>query len=143
MEVILVYTNKDANMSNGVININSDYDGLADYDSGEVDYIEALDVIDFIPRLDLEKTIKLWVSKVCIGGRIAIGGTDLHAVCRAFHRYDITLWDTNQLLHGDEGLPRITQFSLIGLAELLESFGLKILKKRLDGFMMLVEAQRV
>lgn len=105
-------------------------------DNGEAETIIATNIIDYLELKVVVPTIQHWVSKIQHGGKIIISGTDMYEICRNFTRYNITLVQTNEILHGKYSdkpyLVKKTQFTLKGLCELLIDCGLKIEKKNLD-----------
>jgi hypothetical protein len=117
-------------------------------DDGEAEQIIALDVIDYLEINKVVPVIVGWVKKLKHGGIITIGGVDLYEVSRNFFRYNISLLQANELIHGKSDMPFLvkkTQFTLKGVIDLLQGqLGLKILKKRLDQETLryCVEAQR-
>ena len=116
-------------------------------DNGECEEIIALDVIDYLDIKDVVNTINHWISKLAHGGHIIIGGIDCYEVARNFTRYNITLMQANEAIHGKYSekpyLLKRTQFTLKGLCELLVQSGLKIVKKRLDQTTMRMEVEAI
>jgi hypothetical protein len=115
-------------------------------DTAEVDQLVALDVIDYLPITDIEKTLANWVSKLAHEGKIIIGGVDLYEVAKAMGQYKMDVSQANLLLHGEQTKPYLIKrisFTAIGLSDFLSGvFELKILKKRISQFNFIVEAQR-
>jgi len=106
-------------------------------DDNEAEEIIAEDVIDFLPRDSVVETIQHWISKLCHGGTLIIGGVDAYEVARAFANYEINLADLNYLLHGKQEEPhqqKLTNFTLVGLRDLLMENGMKIIKCRGTAF---------
>jgi len=116
-------------------------------DDGELDELLAYDVIDYISIADAESCISNWINKIRVGGKICIGGTDLIEVCKSFSQYRIDITTANELLHGSQEKPYLFKkinFTAIGLSEYLSSyFGLKVIKKRVNNYNMIVEAVRI
>ena len=86
----------------------------------------------------IEELIDSWIKKLRHGGKLVIGGVDAFEVCRAVAHTSLSIKEFNQIIH--EG--RSSQISISELSEILSRKGLTILKKRLSGFNMIVEAQR-
>ena len=126
--------------------IRADVKNLDDFvDDAEAQEIIALDVIDYIPLTDVNKVIKHWVSKLRHGGTLIIGGTDLFEVSKSFAQYRIDITRANKLIHGEQSKPYLikrTNFTVLGLSDYLSSLGLKLQKKRVNDFIMTVEATR-
>lgn len=124
----------------------ADVKNLNDFvDDAEAQEIIALDVIDYIPLMDINKVIEHWVTKLRHGGSLIIGGVDLFEVSKAFAQYRLDITQANQLIHGEQSKPYLVKrvnFSTIGLVDYLTSLGLKIQKKRVNNFYMIVEAIR-
>ena len=115
-------------------------------DMAEVEQLVALDVIDYLPVVDIEKTLKNWVSKLAHEGKIVLGGVDLYEVSKAMVQYRMDVSEANLLLHGEQTKPYLIKrisFTSLGLSDFLsEVYGLKILKRRINKFNFIVEAQR-
>jgi len=106
-------------------------------DDNEAEEIIAEDVIDYLPRDKVIDTIKHWISKLCHGGTLIIGGVDVYEVARSFANYEIGLDDVNYLLHGRQEEPyqqKLTNFTLMGLRDLLLNNGMRIIKCRGTSF---------
>lgn len=108
---------------------------------GEVTELLADTMTDFLPANDLFQTLKNWSGLLRHGGRIIVGGTDLYEVCRKTVIQELNIREANVLLYGNH-VRKLGQMSLGDLVEILKSFGLKILTKRVDGVNMVVEAIR-
>ena len=100
--------------------------------------ILATDIINFVPYDKIEDLIDEWIKKLRHGGRLVIGGVDASEVCRAVTQTSMSIEDFNQIVHNG----RASQMCISKLSEILSNKGLNILKKRLSGFNMIVEAQR-
>ena len=76
---------------------------------------------------------------------IIVGGTDAFEVCKMFSQNSINLVELNTLLHGEQSQGwdvRLNQLTLEAICEELEKRGLRLLKKRINGFKISVEAER-
>jgi len=116
-------------------------------ENAEATEIIATDVIDYLMLHEIDTIIKHWITKLRIGGKIVLGGTDLHTVSKAFANYTIDVDAINMLLHGSQTEPHLVKrvnLTLTGLCTFLnEACGLKIIKRRMAGYNYLVEAHRV
>ena len=126
--------------------IRADIKNLNDFvDDAEAQEIIALDVIDYIPLMDINKVIEHWVSKLRHGGSLIIGGVDLFEVSKAFAQYRLDITEANQLIHGEQSKPYLVKrvnFSTMGLSDYLSALGLSLQKKRVNNFHMTIEAVR-
>lgn len=108
----------------------------------EATEILALDVIDHISVAEVNVTLDHWVSKLRMGGKLIVGGVDAFSVAKAFSVYQISIDEYNELVHGGDK-PRLVSLTMGGLTSYFEQkHGLKIIKKRYDGFSYLIEVER-
>jgi len=111
-------------------------------DDAEAEYILARDVINYIPPEEMLSTIAHWVSKLAHGGKISIGAVDLQEVCRMVHLGDITTDEASLVFYGTPLKIKRNIFRNQSLTEFLIGRGLEILKVRINGYNMIVEARR-
>ena len=115
-------------------------------DDSELEELVAIDVIDYMPIKEAPKVIENWARKIRLGGKIILGGSDLTEICKSFSECKIDISEANQLIHGTQDKPYLTKkftFTAIGLLDYLrEKFGFHILKKIVNNYSMIVEAQR-
>lgn len=114
-------------------------------EDAECDELVALDIIDYVPALELDSVLLHWLKKIRHGGSITLGGVDMREVSRAFVAQKISLEDANILFYGAQSAPwqyRKSTLTLQKLIELLESKGLKIVQKRINHFSYSVKAVR-
>lgn len=115
-------------------------------DSGEATELIVIDVIDYLDKKDVVPVIQHWITKLAHGGKIIIGGVDLYEASRAFTRYNIDIIKMNELVHGSDDklyMLKKTNFTILGLCDLLKTCGLKIIKRNLeDNYRFVVEATR-
>ena len=115
-------------------------------DDAEVEEIIATDVVDYISVQDIEQVIENWVSKLHHEGTIVIGGVDFLEVCKSVTRREIEMDDVIKMIHGVQDKPYLIKRNNLTcglLAEYLnQRYGLKIIKKRSEGFKYIVEAKR-
>ena len=140
---------------NGYLNIDpiSKPDGL-DIDIRKLDTIiedaectefKAEDVLDYLEKSEAESVLEHWTSKVRKGGKIVIGGVDAYEVSKMFYQQKITLEEFNNLIHGSFTQPwdvRLNNFTMEYIQSKLINAGLRITKKRLDGYRIIVEGER-
>jgi hypothetical protein len=115
-------------------------------DPAEATEFIALDILDRVPDSYQEAVLNHWVSRLRKGGVIAISVIDLTSVARALSNGQITTDAAKHLLYSGQQQQwdrRTTGYTLKSLADALSNRGLKILKKRLEGFSAVVVAQRI
>ena len=135
---------------NGYLNISALKDleirNLDEYvDNAECFEIIAEDIVDYMPKQELPQVLDNWVSKLRHQGTIVIGGTDVYEVCKMFAQEALSLEELNNLMHGEQSQGwdvRLNQLTLQQMCSELEGRGLKVLKKRINGFKFSVEAER-
>jgi len=135
---------------NGYLNISALKDleirNLDEYvDNAECFEIIAEDIVDYMPKQELSKVLDNWVGKLRHQGMIVIGGTDVYEVCKMFAQEALSLEELNNLMHGEQSQGwdvRLNQLTLQQMCNELEGRGLKVLKKRINGFKFSVEAER-
>tara|TARA_A100000172_G_C3005324_1_gene97757 strand:- start:8 stop:502 length:495 start_codon:yes stop_codon:yes gene_type:complete len=142
-----VNINPFAEDADGETIIRADVINLDEYvDDAELTELVAEDVVDYIGSDKAEQTINNWVKKIRIGGKIIIGGVDILEVSKSLSQYRIDVTEANRLIYGEQTRPYLFKksgFTCVGIAEYLEGvFGLRILKKRINNYKMIVEAQR-
>ena len=107
--------------------------------------IVAEDVLDYLVRVEAISTLRHWVTKLRKGGKIIIGGTDAFEVSKQFCQKIIGVDDFNAIIHGEFSQPwdtKLSHMSLEDLQQQLESYGIKIIKRRVNGFKFVVEGER-
>ena len=135
---------------NGYLNISALKDleirNLDEYvDNAECFEIIAEDIVDYMPKQELSKVLDNCVGKLRHQGMIVIGGTDVYEGCKMFAQEALSLEELNNLMHGEQSQGwdvRLNQLTLQQMCNELESRGLKVLKKRINGFKFSVEAER-
>lgn len=112
-------------------------------DDAQCTEIYSTDIINYIPYYEIEKYITHLVSKMRKGCKIILGGIDAMEACKMCLRQDFSILEYNKIIYGeDKKRPTCCHMTLSVLTKLLQSNGLKIMKKRLDGIQMIVEAIR-
>ena len=112
----------------------------------EATEILAHDIINFTEYSKIDSVILNWVSKLRHGGVIVIGGKDLWHVSKCYSQRLINTEEFNKAVFGNQEHKKDYRQSHVTMTEVvskLESLGLKVLKKRVNGYEMVVEAVRV
>ena len=139
------YVNIDPLAKNEPNKIAADFGNLDSliHDS-EATEILASEVIQYIPFNSVPKVLENWAKKLRINGRISVGGYDVTEACKSYANKTCSLEDLNFLLDGYPSTPLAisSAISMSFIRNILESFGLKILKQRKNGHHILVEAVR-
>tara|TARA_R110002051_G_C8474075_1_gene460555 strand:- start:34 stop:504 length:471 start_codon:yes stop_codon:yes gene_type:complete len=140
------YTNIDPHSYDKEGVLNSDITDLDDVvENSEATEILVSDVIDYLPKGVVSKAIGHWVSKLRHKGRIVIGGHDIYEISKIISQQGVSAEEISEVLHGKQNNPwefKASHTTASNLAETLEQHGLKVLKKRVSGFKMIVEAIR-
>ena len=114
-------------------------------ENSEAREILAHDVINFLPYEQIDSVISDWVKKLRHGGKIVILGKDLWHLCKAYSQKLVSTEQFNSALFGEQshsGDYRLSHITMPELAMKLEALGLKVVKKRVNGYEMVVEAIR-
>lgn len=112
-------------------------------DKGEAEELIIENLIDYIPISKVEGVIKNWSEFLKKQGKLVITGTDLQEVAKNLANYNISIPDANELIYGLGDEPKRVCFSIAHLSAFLkERCNLRILKKRVNGYLYMVEAQR-
>ncbi len=112
-------------------------------DFGEAEEVIAENVVDYLPIAKVENTVQLWSRWLKKQGRLIITGMDLQEISKAVASYAVNVPDANEMLYGGLDEPKRVCFSIGHLCTFLkERCGMKILKKRVNGYTYMVEAQR-
>lgn len=137
------------NQTNDYVNhsilINQGSVQLQNVDVGECEEILALNILEYLPRLMTEGVLKEWISKLAHKGKIILSFVDCYTVSRLFFLQQFGANEFNLLMHGEmtKGWDDKKQnFTLPQLAQTLETFGLKVLSKKLDGVQATIIAER-
>ena len=105
----------------------------------------AENVLNYLEATEADQVLQHWVKKLRHGGTIVIGGIDAHQVSKMFYYQEIDIKEFNALTHGQFSEPWdvfMSHTTIKDLQQKLESYGIKILKKRNDGFNLIIEGQR-
>ena len=113
--------------------------------SSECNELVAENVLDYLEFSESKAVLSHWISKLRHGGKIIVGGTDVYEVCRLFYKQAIDLQTLNSVLHGSFAQPwdvKMSHTTMEDLKDFLESQGIRITKKRIQGFNMIIEGER-
>jgi predicted SAM-dependent methyltransferase len=102
-------------------------------------------VLEYLEFESAKAAIAHWVKKLRHGGRIIISGTDYYEVCKQIMQRTVGVNEFNNLIHGGFTEPwdvKMSHMSINDLQNELKSNGIKILKKRVNGFSMVIEGER-
>lgn len=89
--------------------------------------------------------VSQWVKKLRHGGTLVIGGTDCYELSRNYVLGNLNTLEFNSAMFGNQESPwsmKQSSMSLKDLVDLMESVGLHVMKKRVYGVQMVVEAKR-
>jgi hypothetical protein len=126
------------NIANGDIQgyktVEHSLEGIHD---GQCVEILAPTVVNRIHYTQLQDVLKLWHSKLRVGGVLTLGGYDLVEFCKRVIRYGISKEEKNKLI-AESGcfLP------LDEITELVQAVGFKVLKRQLNGISYVLELTR-
>jgi len=115
-------------------------------DNAECDEILALDVLEYFTVDKVDAILRHWITKLRRKGKIVIGLTNLRQVFRSVLSYKIDSNQANILIYGIQQREldfKKTFIDLDKLYSVLQSNGLEIINKRIDGFQIFVTARRV
>ena len=114
-------------------------------DDAECSEFIAEDVLDYLESSEADKVLNHWIGKLRRGGKIVVGGTDVYEASKMFYQQKIDLEEFNKLVHGAFSQPwdvRLHNVTLEYMQSKLENAGLKVTKKRLDGYRIVIEGER-
>ena len=105
----------------------------------------AENVLNYLEAGEADQALRHWVKKLRRGGKIIIGGIDAHQVSKMFYYKEINIEEFNLLAHGQFSGPwdvLMSHTTIEDLQQKLESYDIKITKKRTDGFNLIIEGER-
>ena len=112
-------------------------------DNGEAEEILVQDILSCFPYGMSPFVIDKWLSKLSIGGKIIIIEEDINILLNEYTCGRLNNEQVNERLFGKlEGLTKSSCVSMFNIADFLQNKGLKILKKKIDNTIVVVEAQR-
>lgn len=114
-------------------------------ETSECTEILAPDILDYIHISQLIPFIQLLVSKLRHGGRLIIGGTDLHTLSRCYMIGEIKTEDLVNKLYGDQfgaWKNKCGAYPMHEIVAILKELGLQIVRKNLTNDKMFVEGVR-
>jgi len=105
----------------------------------------AENVLDYLEASEADQALRNWVKKLRRGGKIIIGGIDAHQISKMFYYKEISIEKFNLLTHGQFSKSwdvLMSHTTIEDLQQKLKDCGIKILKKRIDGFNLVIEGER-
>ena len=140
---------------NGYTNVDpvSQFDGLdadlrnldAIVSDAECSEILADEVIDFIRQEEVYPILDHWINKLRHNGNIFVSFYDTRQIAKAFFRGKISLDEFNKIVHGTFSAPwyiRLGHTSVEEVSKFLQTRGLVVTKKTLDGLKATIGATR-
>lgn len=133
----------------GYININpmegKDFYNLEGIEPASCFQIVADGMIDYIPLDKIVPVLNYWITRLRHGGKIVVGGTDSMEVCRRYYSGEISTLEFNESVHGTHDSAwnfKQSQSNLMEITEVLQTIGLKIIKRKLIKHNYIIEAER-
>ena len=121
---------KHIEIVDGVVNI----DEVSD---NQCTFILANDIIDEFPLSKSEECIKFLLKKLCLGGTLTVGGTDLRLFCKSVVSGLLSVDEASSIVHSCKSMSDLeTVYSAIRLS------GLKITATHVNGVHYEVTAVR-
>jgi len=110
----------------------------------ELTELLAPEILDFIHPSVFENTVKHYVSKLRHGGRIILGGTDLHDIAKKIMKSELTIQEANVYLYGGQlnWTTKCAAYSMYEIIDFLRGLGLKIIQQKCDDVKFVVTAER-
>jgi hypothetical protein len=119
---------------------------LNDYiDDGEADELILDHVLEYCPAENIYNYLTLAAKKLAKGGTLTIMGTDLVILSEAFIRGEVNIVDFNKVLFGTKQHPwdfKLSAICLSDVNDILKSFGLKLLERKLSGHEFTIKVER-
>lgn len=118
---------------------------LVQYDDNQLEEILAINVIEYLPRAMFDQIINHWITKLSHKGKLVVDFVDLYTVSRLFFLQQLQFQDVNTLLHGEMKVgwdEKKLNLTVPQLSNTLETFGLKVISKKLDGVKATIIAER-
>jgi hypothetical protein len=112
-------------------------DGIADDASCEE--ILCTTLTDYVTVDKINDAIRYLVSKLAHKGKLVLGGTDLYSLTKALHNNHINIIEVNKILFAEH---KQACLYISDLVSLMEKYGLQIVRKRVNGYQMIVEGVR-
>ena len=103
--------------------------------------ILAPNMLNYLHRTELVNFVSSWTGKLRHGGKIILGGVDGYEIAKKYSRKEINTEEYNTLLYGPAKCAwgyYLGAVSLNDITELLESLGLKIIKREIVGLQFIV-----
>lgn len=110
--------------------------------NGEATEIVCDDVLDRFPPGKLYEVLTHWVSKLAHGASLTIIVVDAKELARGLLEQSLDMQAYNELSHGLNGPPRLAAVTLQDVVSMLQSHGLKVMKKRTVDYRAVVTGLR-
>jgi hypothetical protein len=124
----------------------ADLGNLNEYvDDNECSQILALDILEYLPVPVADQILNHWISKLAHNGQLILSATNVRQVCKCIINKSLPLDVSNELLYGSQRYDWEVKRGMVDIERLtsaLQSKGLRILSKRLNGLQMCVVAER-
>lgn len=114
-------------------------------DDGEVEELIAINILEYFNANKIPEILSHWIKKVAINGKIIISVTNVYDVARCFVNGIINLETFNGLVHGTNEKPYMVRRSCLTstlIENFLKSAGLKIMKRKINNYNVVIEAVR-
>lgn len=114
-------------------------------EQSECTEILAPNILDYIHVSQLVPFITLLVSKLRHGGKIILGGTDLHTICRSYMIGELKPEELINILYGEEfgaWKNKVGCYPLGEISNILKELDIQIIRKQLENQYMFVEGVR-
>lgn len=111
-------------------------------EDGELEELRAIEILPLFSAKDFKKIIAHWTKKIAHKGKIIIGILDVMEIAKGIMKYDLTVEQARLYLYGHDN-EKLSVFSIREISNELENLGLKIMRKRVEDYKAIVEAQRL
>ena len=104
--------------------------------------ILADNILDYIPTNNMYDVLKHYASKLRHNGKLIISGTDIVLVAKDIVTQRLNLVEANKIIYGDRTEVKSGMISMFDIIPLIESIGLKVMKKSYNDYIFTLEAVR-
>jgi len=118
--------------------VHGDLSKLSLVEANEATELVAHGILDRYSVQDADTVLDQWIGKLAHGGTLSISVVDIREVARAVLYGTILLEDANALLHAGKQC----SLTMGRLVDVLQSKGLKIVRKHIQDYQAFVIAQR-
>lgn len=118
------------------------YNGnLEDYIDHSIDVLNINNMLEFLHPSQVQAALQLWCSKVRKNGLLQLTGVEFYEVCRMGVHREKSIVELNSILFGD-AINKRSVLSNFDLQQLLPQFGMKVIRRNLNGFNYFIEAEK-